>query len=104
VTLKAVGTDPTRFAEFKFEIADPFEMIARPDTVSPVRVPTEVMLGCDATVTDRAVATVPTILLEFKFEIPAPFPKKACDTTVVEFSVVRLSDVKVTFPVMAPAT
>jgi hypothetical protein len=45
VTLSAVGTDPTRFAEFKFEIAEPFEMIAKPWTLSPVMVPTEVMFG-----------------------------------------------------------
>jgi hypothetical protein len=36
---------PTKFDEFKFEIPDPFEMTARPDTVNPVRVPTEVTLG-----------------------------------------------------------
>ena len=31
------------FAEFMFEIADPFEEASRPDTVSPVKVPTEVI-------------------------------------------------------------
>ena len=45
-------------------------MIAKPWTLSPVRVPKEVMLGCDAAVTLKAVGTEPTIFAEFKFEIP----------------------------------
>jgi hypothetical protein len=64
---------PTIFAEFKFEIAEPFEMTARPDTARLVNVPTEVMFGWEAMVTDWAVPTVPTIFAEFKFEIAEPF-------------------------------
>jgi hypothetical protein len=67
-------------------------------------VPTEVMLGWDATVTLSAVLTVPEIFAEFKFEIPAPFPKNAWEMTVVELRVVRLSDENDTFPVMDPPT
>ena len=62
-------------------------MTARPDTVKPVRVPTEVMLGCEARVTDCAVPTVPTIFAEFKFEIAEPFEATKRPATVSPVSV-----------------
>ena len=40
----AAATFPTKFEEFRFEIAEPFEAMSNPFTDKPVRVPTEVML------------------------------------------------------------
>ena len=73
VTVWAVPTVPTMFAEFIFEIADPFEIIVSPWTVRLVRVPTDVMFGCAAFVTDCATGTDPTMFAEFIFEIADPF-------------------------------
>ena len=41
----ACATLPTRFDEFRFEIPEPLDTVSKPLTVSPVRVPTEVILG-----------------------------------------------------------
>ena len=45
VATLAAATFPTRFEEFRFEIAEPLEATRRPLIVRPVRVPTEVMFG-----------------------------------------------------------
>ena len=73
----ADATLPTRFEEFRFEIPEPLEATSNPWTVRPVRVPTDVILDCAASVTLMATladATLPTRFEEFIFEIPEPFP------------------------------
>ena len=78
VTLEATlaaATLPTRFDEFKFEIAEPLEATKRPLIVRPVKVPTDVMLGWEGFVTleaTLAAATLPTRFDEFRFEIAEP--------------------------------
>jgi hypothetical protein len=67
---------------FMFEIADPFEATSRPWTESPVRVPTEVMLGWAAVTTDWAVATVPTMEEAGTSMRLAPEPEKVPANTV----------------------
>jgi hypothetical protein len=83
VTLWAVPTVLT-LAPFMFEIAEPFPVIRLvtiefkfeiPETSRDVRVPTEVILGCEGFVTLEATfaaATFPIRLDEFMFEIPEP--------------------------------
>jgi hypothetical protein len=71
----AFATFPTKLLELRFEIPEPFETTSNPEIARPVKVPTEVMLGCEGCVTTRAVlalATFPTKLLELRFEIPDP--------------------------------
>ena len=58
-----------------FDIPDPLEAMSKPETVSPVRVPTLVMLvwaACETTRATLAFATFPTRFDEFRFEIPDP--------------------------------
>ena len=62
MTLWAVPTVLT-LPPFMFEIAEPLEAMSNPDTVRPVKVPTEVMLGWDDWTTELAVITVSTIAL-----------------------------------------
>ena len=83
MTLWAVPTVLT-LAPFMFEIAEPFPVIRLvtiefkfeiPETSRDVRVPTEVILGCEGFVTLEATfaaATFPIRLDEFMFEIPEP--------------------------------
>ena len=81
----AAATLPTRLEEFMFEIAEPLEATSNPFTVKPVRVPTDVMLGCEGFVTleaTLAAATFPTKLLEFRFEIPEPLEATSNPFTV----------------------
>jgi hypothetical protein len=85
VTLEATldaETFPTRFEEFRFEIAEPFpesKFVCKiPETVRLVKVPTEVMLGWAGFVTLEATLdaeTFPTRFEEFRFEIAEPFPE-----------------------------
>jgi len=81
VTLEATlaaATFPTRFEEFRFEIAEPLETTSNPETVRPVKVPTEVILGWAGFVTleaTLAAETFPTRFEEFRFEIAEPFPE-----------------------------
>jgi hypothetical protein len=65
-----VGTVET-FEPFMFEIPEPLEATSNPWIVSPVKVPTDVMLVWAATVTLKAVGTVET-LEPFMFEIAEP--------------------------------
>ena len=74
MTVWAVPTVPMTFDAFKLEIADPFEMIASPWTLSPVRVPTDVMFGWAVFVTVWAVPTVPMTFDAFKLDRAYPFP------------------------------
>ena len=77
VTDPAIGTAPTIFDAFIFEIPEPFEAIKRPWTFNPVRVPSDVMFGCALSETDRAKfarATFPMIFDPTIPEIPEPFP------------------------------
>ena len=109
VTLEATlaaATFPTRFEEFRFEIAEPLETTSNPATVRPVKVPTEVMLGWAGFVTleaTLAASTFPTKFeelrllrpdalpmyrlakTEFRFEIPKTF-RVADPKTVAEFT------------------
>ena len=62
MTLWAVPTVLT-FAPFMFEIPEPLETTSNPETVRPVNVPTDVMLGWAGWTTELAVATVPVIAL-----------------------------------------
>ena len=55
---------PTRFEEFRFEIAEPLEAMSNPWTERPVRVPTDVMLVWAGCTTELAVATVSMMALE----------------------------------------
>jgi hypothetical protein len=50
-------------APFMFEIPEPLETTSNPETVRPVNVPTDVMLGWAGWTTELAVATVPVIAL-----------------------------------------
>jgi hypothetical protein len=79
VTLEATlaaATLPTRLEELRFERPDAFEAMSNPEIVRPVRVPTDVMLGCAPAVTleaTLAAATLPTRLEELMFERPDAF-------------------------------
>jgi hypothetical protein len=84
----ALATLPTRFEEFRFEIAEPLEATSNPFTVREFRIPKLVMLGWAGWVTTRAVlalATFPTKLLEFRFEIAEPLPMYRLARTVERF-------------------
>jgi hypothetical protein len=97
----ALATLPTRFDELMFEIADPFEAMSKPFTVKPVRVPTDVMLGCEGAVTTPATlaaATFPTRFEELRFERPEPFPTYKLAKTELRFEIPK------TFRVADPYT
>jgi hypothetical protein len=73
----AKATDPIKFDEFMFEIAEPFPLNSpapnNPDTAKELNVPTDVILGWefpDTAVASIERATVPEILDEFIFVIP----------------------------------
>jgi hypothetical protein len=71
----ALATLPTKFEELRFEIPEPLETTSNPEIARPVKVPTEVMLGCEGWETTRATlaaATFPTKFEELMFEIPEP--------------------------------
>jgi hypothetical protein len=77
----ALATLPTRFEELMFERPEALPVnkfeFRIPDTVRPVKTPTDVMLGCAPAVTTRAalaLATLPTRFEEFRFERPDAFP------------------------------
>ena len=84
VTLWAVGTVET-FEPLMLDRADAFPTwrlaFKIPETVSELRVPTDVMLGCEATVTLWAVGTVETFA-PFTLDKPEAFPvrRSACRT------------------------
>jgi hypothetical protein len=86
VTLEATlaaATFPTRFEEFRFEIAEPLETTSNPWTLRPVKVPTDVMLGWEGFVTleaTLAAETLPTRLEALTLLNPDAFPesKFAC--------------------------
>ena len=72
------ATLPTRLDEFRFEIADPLEMVTCPWTTRLVRTPTLVMLGWAAPVTVKArlaLETFPVTLDPLILESPEAFPK-----------------------------
>ena len=79
----AFATFPVTAEPVMFEIADPFEAIKGPWTLSPMRVPSACMFGWKDWETTRARladATLPTRFDEFRFEIPDPFEatKRPC--------------------------
>jgi len=104
VTLEATlaaATFPTRFEEFRFEIAEPFEATSNPFTVKPVRVPTDVMLGWEGFVTleaTLAAATFPTKFEELRFERADPLPMYRLAKTEFRFEIPK------TFRVADPKT
>lgn len=86
-------TVPVRFATCTFDSVLPppmnKEALTFPDEYKPVRVPTEVILGCDAFVTLWAVPTVLTFA-PFMFEIAEPFEATSSPLTVKEFRIPKL--------------
>ena len=104
VTLEAIlaaATLPTRFEEFRFEIAEPFEATINPFTVNPVRVPTDVMLGWAGFVTleaTLAASTFPIKFAELRFERPEPLPMYRLAKTEFRFEIPK------TFRVAEPKT
>ena len=76
-----------------FDIPEALEAMSKPETVSPVSVPTDVMLGWAAWDTTRATlefATLPTRFEELMFEIPEPFEAISKPETVSPVSVPTL--------------
>ena len=85
VAKKACETVPVTFAPLILSIPDPSEIIASPLTLRLVRVPTEVMFGCEAcetTVAKNARETVPVTFEPLIFDIPDPFEIIALPFTV----------------------
>ena len=101
VATLAAATLPTRFEEFRFEIAEPLEAVSKPFTVKPVRVPTEVMLGWEGFVTleaTLAAATFPTKFEELRLLRPDALPMYRLARTVERFETPK------TFRVAEPNT
>ena len=101
VATLAAATFPTRFEEFRFEIAEPLEAVSKPFTVKPVRVPTEVMLGWEGFVTleaTLAAATFPTKFEELRLLRPDALPMYRLARTVERFETPK------TFRVAEPNT
>ena len=87
----AFATLPTRFEELRLDNPDAFPVnkfeFRIPETTSPVRVPTDVILGWKGWETTRATfafATLPTKLLELRFEIAEPFPENKFEFRIPE--------------------
>ena len=93
-------------AAVRLAMPEPFEAVSKPLTVSPVRVPSDVMFGWkgwETTIATFALATLPTMAAAVKLAMPRPF-EDTSDVVAITLGMRRVSKNIVTFVELAVRT